>query len=486
MSTTTVKKNTTWVVKPESPEGEYEAPEAAGDFILATDKSALKPTKETLERSSLNADLFSDSIRSGIRTVEAGIEVEAKAGSAEGDDPEYGCMLLSAIGPKTQVTSQITSKSNVKASKVIQDLTYTSKEDGGNSITITYTDTVNAGDEVASHIGNAYSVAIEDGVSTATQVKVAVDALDELVDVIISGTPGDAQDVITSVGLLGGFVNTTTTINIANGNIASFYVGQIVCVLEAGAYHVSPIASKITTTDLCSITLLIAAEEAFSSGVEIAKVTNYMWSNTSHGSVSVTKYVEDAITETAAGCKVSSFEITDFKTGAQPKFNFTMTGTAYTCNVAANPYAGVETYDSSLPTVALSALVYKDGVQYCVEEVGFKLENTLGQRTTTCNANGIVDQRVTEAKASGSLVPYKMSDSVADFTLWTNATQFSLFAYAANPTGTEGEFNQIWAIYLPKCQAVDISEQDKDGLLQNNLSYMVNKDSNGTIHMAFI
>jgi hypothetical protein len=125
----------------------------------------------------------------------------------------------------------VLSDTAIKASKIIQDLTYSAKTAGapGNLITITYTDTVTQGNEVASRVGNAYSVAIEDGVSTATQIKAAVDALNELVDVTISGTGGDAQDVVSAIALENGqdvasagdvyVCSAAGTINLGSGNI---------------------------------------------------------------------------------------------------------------------------------------------------------------------------------------------------------------------------------------------------------------------------
>lgn len=97
-----------------------------------------------------------------------------------------------------------------KASVVIQDLTYTADTAGfaGNSITIEYTAGGTAGAEVVSVVGNAISVQIEDGVSTATQIKAAVDgdvSAAALVDVAISGTGSNPQDIVDPTALAGGF-----------------------------------------------------------------------------------------------------------------------------------------------------------------------------------------------------------------------------------------------------------------------------------------
>jgi len=94
----------------------------------------------------------------------------------------------------------------IAASKIIQDITYTAKAAGsaGNSITIEYTNTVTQGNELATAVGNAISVAIESGVSTATQVKAAIDTFNSLVDAVISGTAGNAQVTVGATALADG------------------------------------------------------------------------------------------------------------------------------------------------------------------------------------------------------------------------------------------------------------------------------------------
>lgn len=80
----------------------------------------------------------------------------------------------------------------------IQDLTYTAAAvgTGGNLINITYVDTGTAGSEVVNVTGNDIEIEIEDGVSTATQVKTAFDLsgpATALASVAVTGTGGNAQ-----------------------------------------------------------------------------------------------------------------------------------------------------------------------------------------------------------------------------------------------------------------------------------------------------
>lgn len=108
--------------------------------------------------------------------------------------------------------------SGVAASKVIQDLTYTSptRGTGGNSVTVAYTGGGTAGSEVVSVVGNAISIQIQSGVSTATQIRTAfnaVGAATALATCTVSGTGSNAQTTVSAQSLTGGVnsaVNTST------------------------------------------------------------------------------------------------------------------------------------------------------------------------------------------------------------------------------------------------------------------------------------
>lgn len=95
------------------------------------------------------------------------------------------------------------------AALIVQDLTYTAKVPGvaGNSITIEYTDGATAGAEVVAVVGNAISVQIQTTVSTADQVKAAVDASAPamvLVGVAVTGTGATAQVTAAAAALTAG------------------------------------------------------------------------------------------------------------------------------------------------------------------------------------------------------------------------------------------------------------------------------------------
>ena len=106
--------------------------------------------------------------------------------------------------------------SGVAASKVVQDLTYTAATRGtsGNSITVAYTGGGTAGSEVVSVVGNAISIQIQSGVSTATQVSTAFGLsapATALASVSISGTGSNAQTTVSAQSLTGGINSTVNT-----------------------------------------------------------------------------------------------------------------------------------------------------------------------------------------------------------------------------------------------------------------------------------
>lgn len=104
----------------------------------------------------------------------------------------------------------------VKASKVLQDLTYTALKggEGGNAITIQYANTATAGAETVVVTGNAILVGIQSGTSTATQVRTAIlanaAAMLLLSTVTVSGTGSNPQTTVAATALLGGLYDWNT------------------------------------------------------------------------------------------------------------------------------------------------------------------------------------------------------------------------------------------------------------------------------------
>jgi hypothetical protein len=95
------------------------------------------------------------------------------------------------------------------ATLVIQDLTISTVNPGsfGNSVTFEFTSGGTAGSEVVSGSAPTFQVQIESGVSTATQVKAALDAYGPLISTIttaITGTASNAQVTQAATNMSGG------------------------------------------------------------------------------------------------------------------------------------------------------------------------------------------------------------------------------------------------------------------------------------------
>lgn len=123
------------------------------------------------------------------------------------------------INPQTSVVhsaqgifvslDQVTTYAGTPATLVEQDLTFTVNSVGtaGNAATLEYTTGGTAGSEVVSNVGLAFSVQIEDGVSTATQIKTALDAYPTFftnVTTTISGSASNPQVAFGPTSFAGG------------------------------------------------------------------------------------------------------------------------------------------------------------------------------------------------------------------------------------------------------------------------------------------
>lgn len=282
--------------------------------------------------------------------------------------------------------------------------------------------------------------------------------------------------------------NTGSVLQIEDADIAKFNVGDIVMVKQAGAYHVSPISAKSTGVGTASITLLIPKPSgSFSASVVVSKSTTYVVADSAHPSLSISKYIENALVEKGIGCKVTSMALENFATGQLPSFNFGFEGLNFDTALSAPPFT--PSYDTALPPIVLDGRIYMDSSEIVVNELTVELENALGFKTSIAAENGRISSRVTERTITGSFNPYKADNSIANFTKYKANTAFSLFAYAKVPSATAGEYNQVVAIYMPNCLITELSESDQDGLLQDSITFSANRGNAGTtpeIYIAFI
>jgi hypothetical protein len=274
-----------------------------------------------------------------------------------------------------------------------------------------------------------------------------------------------------------GTSHTSTVINLSSTTGLS--VGDIVCVLESGAHHISPIVAVVTNT---SIELLVAGAGAFTNGVEIAKFVAYKPSNTPSDfkPLSVSLYHGDQILEKGIGCRPESMALEGFETGGIAQFNFSGSGMDFDRIDGSAPHT--PDYDNEVPPLILSACVHIDGSAVNLNSFAFNIEHSNGFITSTCSESGRISGRKTgKRKISGSINPYLDDSSVANFTKFKNNTPFSLFAYAANPSSTAGEFDlgSIWAVYFPNCVANANTVADLEGVLTEEIEFTADAGTSG-------
>lgn len=111
------------------------------------------------------------------------------------------------LSPTGFTLSTVVGKYKYGRTTVIQDLTFTDLSAGQPQTTIAYTTGGVAGSEAVTVVGNAISVKIASGVSTASQILAAVNgavAAAALVSVAVSGTGSNAQTAPVAATLVGG------------------------------------------------------------------------------------------------------------------------------------------------------------------------------------------------------------------------------------------------------------------------------------------
>lgn len=140
-------------------------------------------------------------------------DVENLSGSITGEAHKVNAMHeLIAFNFVPDKSTIVVESSGDAATLTEQDIDFTAVQPGigGNSITIELADTATAGAETVSVAGNAITIGIESGVSTATQVLAAINASDaalELVTAVISGTGSNPQTSAGPTNLAGGGAN---------------------------------------------------------------------------------------------------------------------------------------------------------------------------------------------------------------------------------------------------------------------------------------
>lgn len=277
--------------------------------------------------------------------------------------------------------------------------------------------------------------------------------------------------------------NTASQLEIEDLDISDFSQYDIVLVKEAGQFEMSWVSAVDTTSGLANVTLGQALSFTPSDNVEISAVTQYSTANSGHPSLSVSKYIESAKLEQAAGCKVTSMSVDNFTTGQIPSVNFGFEGLSFDSSLTPPPFT--PSYDSSLPPIALRACLSQNGQQAQVNAITLSLENTLGFVTSTCSENGRLSSRVTARAITGTFNPYKNDDDLEQFNFFKCNMPYTLFVYAFNPLldancDFTGEFEQATAILLTNCITTELGESDQDGLLVEDVTFEATRGPDGS------
>lgn len=281
-----------------------------------------------------------------------------------------------------------------------------------------------------------------------------------------------------------GGTHTTSRIYLPDADSGKYAIGDIVTVKVAGGYHTSPISGKSDIAGDVYIDLLVPADSAFVDSQVIAAVTTYVTADSGHPSLSISKYIEEARLEQAAGCRVTSMSLENFSTGQLASWNFGFEGMSFDQSLTPQPHD--PNFSDQLPPIILEACVYQNGSKIQINDLNFSLENVLGFVTSTCSPNGKISSRATERNISGDFNPYKQDDDVSQFDRFNTNEEFSLFAMAKLPTGVAGEYSGVVAMYLPKCIITELGESDADGMLQENITFIASRGADGESEELYV
>lgn len=190
-----------------------------------------------------------------------------------------------AVGLQVSMNN-VTNYAGAQASLVVQDITYTMNEFGtnGNSITVEYTNTVLAGNEVATFSNPNIVVSIESGVSTATQVLAAIAANFTITSnavVTITGTASNPQVTYAQTNLAGGINPGTSKAAQFDGDVSingglSFTGGLSIGAFSSFAsLDLATLPSGVNSIDTL-ITQPTVAANATVSGIDLIAVNTAM------------------------------------------------------------------------------------------------------------------------------------------------------------------------------------------------------------------
>ena len=316
------------------------------------------------------------------------------------------------------------------------------------------------------------------------------------VELKASSTEGDAPQSLDVLmrSLLGGkrqitadqtsgTSNTSTVINFAD--TSAFSVNDIVLIKEAGAYECRPIASIQTDT---SITLAFALENgAPSDNVVVSQVTTYYHDTPNAITFSAEHNVgTQAIKQKAAGLRSASGSVENWSVGQLPTMSFAVQGLTLDREDADATATPDFSADGDVP-VALSACAWISGVKRAYTELSLSIENEISYINSACSVTGKIGSRIVGQNVTASINPYLDDSDLSEWNDFNDNEDVSLFAYAYNPTATDGEFGEVVAFWLPQTKITTAPLADQDGIVTQALELKAHRDlGNDSVFMSFM
>lgn len=278
--------------------------------------------------------------------------------------------------------------------------------------------------------------------------------------------------------------HTSTVIYFAN--TSAFAVGDIVLVMESGAYECRPISAITANT---SITFPFALDNgAPSNSVQVGKVTTYYSDTSSSISFSAEHNLgSGAIKQKVAGLRAASMSLENWSVGQMPTASFNVQGLSLTRLDEDASYTPDFSADGEVP-VALSACAWIGGNKMSYTELSLSIENTIAYIQDACDADGRIGSRITSQVTNVTINPYMdNADLTKTWNKFNNNDDVSFFAYAYNPTSTAGQFGEIVAMWIPQARIIEAPVADTDGIVSENLSIRAHQSSgNDSIYIGMI
>lgn len=279
--------------------------------------------------------------------------------------------------------------------------------------------------------------------------------------------------------------NTTTFLAIEDADISKFAVGDCVLVKKAGEYGVRPISAKTTTPGSAGITLAIPLMSAPGASVVIDKVTTYYHTSDSK-SFSVIHFPGGEIREEINGAKAITASLDGWVVNETPSMNFSVEGLDIAKTVAVPTVTPDFASDAQVPVI-IHACAWLGQEEIDYTELGLSIENTKADLNSACAASGKIGTRKTAFNVTANINPYMADDNLDRWAAFKDNDNLSLFTYAFNPTATDGEFNQIVAIWIPNFKITNMPAADQDGVFVENIEGKAFRNlGNDTIFMSFI